>query len=160
VAGGVVPAAATVTWVIWASLGDVSGPRLAVVEQPDGVVLYERPIEVSETFVLEHTHSVTRRLVVETFSIADENTVAIEEMWFDEFGPNLPAGPEHVGDHATFLRDGDGYKVVHHGHPIGTVPLRVGSTGVGHVLTFQNGERLRLLDVARPGAWVELIVQP
>jgi hypothetical protein len=49
--------------------------------------------------------------------------------------------------------------VIHHSHPIGVVPLRVGSATVDHTLTFADGERIRLLDIAPRGAWVDLIVR-
>jgi hypothetical protein len=122
-------------------------------------LLHARDIGVGDTFRLEHTHSVTGRLVVETFSVMDPTTIAIEELWFDAHGPNLPVGPERIGDHVTtFLQEDDGYRVLHHGRPLGTVPLMVGSPAVDHVLVFEDGQRLRLIDVAPPGARVELSV--
>jgi hypothetical protein len=137
-------------------------PHLAVVHRDGdggpGEVVYERAVEPGETFVLEHTHSVTRRLVRETFSVLDEETIALEELLFDEFGPNLPAGPE-VFDHAvTWVHEDGAYRVLHHGHPIGVVPLRVGSAEVDHTLTFADGDRVRLLGIAPRGAWVDLII--
>jgi hypothetical protein len=83
----------------------------------------------------------------------------MEELWFDEFGPNLPAGPEQIGSvTTTFHREADGFRVVHHGRLLPTVPLRVGSASVDHVLTFIDGADLRLLEIARAGAYVELRV--
>ena len=142
-------------------LGGVRGGdlRLVVIDHDSGAVVYTRPVEIGERFVLEHTHSVTRRPIVETFSVADEETIAIEELWFDEFGPNLPAGPEQLGDHAEFLHEDGAFRVLHHGFPIGTVPLRVGSPAVDHVLTFSDDERVRLRDIARSGAWLDLVVR-
>lgn len=131
---------------------------LAVVDHGTGSVVFERDMEVGETFELRHTHSVTRREVVETFSVADETTLAIEELVFDAHGPNLPAGPEHVGPHVTYETDGDVVRVRHHTQPIGTLPLMVGSAAVDHTVIFADGERLRLLDVVRRGSRVELTV--
>ena len=145
--------------VIWTQSSGGDGPRLVVIEQPAGDVVYERSIEVGDTFVLEHTHSVTKRLVVETFSVADTETIAIEELWFDEFGPNLPAGAEVFDHDVTFLHEDGAYRVLHHGFEIGLIPLRVGSPDVDHVLIFADQERVRLLDIARRGAWVDLVVR-
>ncbi len=141
---------------------DGAGPHFEVRDQRTGEVFYSRPIDVGETFVLEHTHSVTRRLVVETFSALDGETIAIEEMWFDRNGPNLPTGPEPLGDgETTFIYEDDGsYRVIHHSYPLGTVPLLVGSESVNHTLTFDDGDRIRLLDIAKRGTAVEFIVRP
>lgn len=149
---------------LWLLASQVSGagatPRLVIVNHEVGDAVYERAIEVGESFRLEHTHSVTRRPVVETFSVDDAQVLAIEELWFDTWGPNLPTGPEPIGDGlTTYLEEDDGYRVLHHGHPIGTVPIRVGSETVDHVLIFDDGERLRLLDLARAGAHVELTIR-
>jgi hypothetical protein len=154
-----VAAAAAVVW-LWPG---ASGLRLAVVDrgtgQGPGEVVYERAVEPGEAFVLEHTHSVTRRVVRETFSVLDGETIALEELWFDEFGPNLPAGPEVFDHEVTWLHEEGAYRVVHHSHPIGVVPLRVGSAEVDHTLTFADGEQIRLLDIAPRGAWVDLVVR-
>ncbi len=138
------------------------GSRFEVRDQSTGEVYYSRSIEPGETFILEHTHSVTRRLVAETFSALDGETIAIEEMWFDRNGPNLPTGPEPLGDgETTFIYEDDGsYRVIHHSYPLGTVPLLVGSESVNHTLTFDDGDRIRLLDIAARGTAVEFIVRP
>jgi hypothetical protein len=125
----------------------------------EGRAAFARDVAVGETFRLEHTHSVTRRPVVETFSVQDETTIAIEELWFDEPGPNLPAGPEPSGEGSTtFLREDGAFRVLHHGHAIGSLPLMVGSQDVDHQVVFEDGQRLRLLDVVRRGERVELAV--
>lgn len=130
---------------------------LSIVLQDDGRVVYERPVEVGERFELTHTHSVTQREIIETFSALDATTVAIEELWFDEHGANLPTGSERMGETTTtYLEESDGYRVLHHGHPIGSLPLLVGSPSVDHELRFADGERVRLLDVAPAGARVEV----
>lgn len=155
----VVLAAAAALVFVWSGTGD---PRLVVLARSGegaGEVVYERAVEPGETFVLEHTHSVTRRLVRETFSVLDGETIALEELWFDEFGPNLPAGPEVFDHDVTWLHEDGAFRVLHHTHPIGVVPLRVGSAEVDHALTFADGEQVRLLDIAPRGAWVDLIVR-
>jgi hypothetical protein len=135
------------------------GTQFVIMEQPAGEVVYQRSIEVGETFVLEHEHSVTRRPVIETFSVADPDTIAIEELSFDVFGANLPAGPEVFDHDVTFLHEDGAYRVLHHGFEIGLIPLRVGSSDVDHVLTFSDQERVRLLEITRRGAWVDLLVR-
>lgn len=142
--------------------GRGNGPHFEVRDQRSGEVYYSRSMEVGEMFDLEHTHSVTRRLVVETFSALDGETIAIEEMRFDQNGPNLPTGPEPLGDgETTFINEDDGsYRVIHHSYPLGTVPLLIGSASVDHTLTFADGERIRLLDIAERGTAVEFTVRP
>ncbi|MFW6203469.1 MAG: DUF1850 domain-containing protein [Actinomycetota bacterium] len=156
VAIGIVAAATGVAW-----RTDALGSRveLAVVDHDTGEALYARPVEVGERFVLEHTHSVTKRPVLETYSVAAADAIALEELWFDEFGPNLPAGPEQLGGEVSFLHEDGGYRVLHHGYVIGEVPLRVGGPEVDHSLTFADGERIRLLDFVPRGAWVDLEVR-
>ncbi len=152
----VVAAAAVVAWRAGTPSG---GLRFALVDHESGEVVYERPVEIGERLVLEHTHSVTKRPVLETFSVAAPGTMALEELWFDEFGPNLPAGPEQLGGEVTFLHEDGGYRVLHHGRVMGQVPLRVGGPEVNHRLVFADGERLRLLDILPRGAWVDLEVR-
>jgi hypothetical protein len=151
--------AVVVGTVVWGGATGAQTTVLTLVDHDTGDVVYERQTEVGETFELRHTHSVTRREVVETFSVLDETTLAIEELVFDEHGPNLPAGPQHVGAHATYETDGDLVRVRHHGEPIGTLPLMVGSESVDHTVVFEDGQRLRLLDVVRRGGRVELIAE-
>jgi hypothetical protein len=155
-------AAATTAW-WWSAAGPAAGPavppglQLQVWDHERAVALHTRQVTAGETFVLRHTHSVTRRPVVETFSVAGPAGIAMEELWFDEFGPNLPAGPEQIGEVTTTFHAEDGaFRVEHHGRLLPTVPLRVGSASVDHVLTFSDGTRLRLLDLTRPAAFVEI----
>lgn len=147
--------AVMLTFLLLSGGGD--GPRLVIHDLERDELVYARPVEVGERFDLEHVHSVTGRRVVETFSVLDATTVAIEELWFDEHGANLPRGPERIGDSmTTYIEEADGYRVVHDSYAIGSLPLLVGSTGVDHVMIFADGERLRLLDVARAGARIEV----
>ena len=121
---------------------------------------YERSVGVGDEFELAHTHSVTKRLVRETFLVADADTIAMEVLWFDTFGANLPTGPERIGEvTTTFETTDDGYRVLHHSRPIGSVPLLVGGPEVDHTLTFADGEQVRLLEVAPARSAVELAVR-
>lgn len=146
----------------WHATGASGGGQATSFEVWDhgrGEVAFARELEVGDRFRLEHTHSVTRRPVVETFSVGDASTIALEELWFDEPGPNLPAGADAVGHAgATFLHEDGAFRVLHHGHPIGSLPLMVGGVGVDHQLVFEDGQRVRLLDVVRRGERVELTV--
>ena len=136
------------------------GPRFEIYDHATGTVAYERPVAEGATITLEHVHSVTKRPVRETFSVHDANTIALEELWFDAFGPNLPAGPEQTGDTTTtFIREDGGFRVLHHSKPIGVVPVRVGSPDVDHTVIFEDGSAVRLLDVAARGAHVDLRVR-
>ena len=159
----IVAVTASVTGVVlYATLTGGGGTsQFEVRDQLSGEVYYARPMELGETFTLQHIHSVTRRPVIETFSVLDAETVAIEEMWFDQPGPNLPTGPEQLGDgETTFIYEDDGsYRVVHHSYPIGSVPLLVGSESVNHTLTFTDSDDIRLLDIAERGTAVEFTIR-
>ncbi len=146
--------------VVGSSLRPADRVWFEVYDHGESSVVYERPVELGEVFRLEHTHSVTRRPVVEVFAVDAEPQIVLEELRFDEFGPNLPAGPESYGDRrTTFLHEDGAYRVLHHSYPIGTVAIRVGSEAVDHMLIFSDDERVRLLDLVRRGEHVEFAVQ-
>ena len=136
------------------------GPPVLELRDPvTGEVLLERGVAVGEELVLTHTHSVTRRPVIERFSVNTDHVLTLESMEFDEPGPNLPTGPERFGEQMTSFETVDGvYRVVHHGYPIGSVTLRAGGVDVDHTLTFGDGEQVRLLELTRTGGPVELRV--
>lgn len=149
---------AGVTWLVQSTADGPDELRLEVYDHSTQQTVHTRVVEPGEIVRMRHTHSVTRRPVFETFSVTADG-VAMEELWFDEFGPNLPAGPEDIGGtRTTFVIENGAFRVLHHGRLLPTVPLRVGSPSVEHVLTFADGTRLRLLDVAAPAAHVELRV--
>ncbi len=148
--------AATLTVTLWPGAASTG---LAVVDRSTGEVVYERQVEVGEEFRLAHRHSVTRRMVYETFSVLDADTVAVEELWFDAFGANLPAGPEEVeGEQTRFVSEDGAYRVIHDSRPLGVLAVRAGSPEVNHVIRFEDGEELRLLDAARAGAHIDVVV--
>lgn len=150
--------AAGAVWWGWSVADGGDGLRLEVVDHSRAELVHTRPVRPGERFEVRHYHSVTRRLVVETFSMSADG-IAIEELWFDQPGPNLPVGPEEIGGvTTTFLFEEGAFRVLHHGRLLPTLPLRVGSPGVDHVLAFADGGRLALLDVSEPGAFVELRV--
>ncbi len=154
VVGGVLGA---VAWVVGPGAGTATA-TFQVMDHTSDEVVFERELPIGSDLELEHVHSVTKRPVQERFSVGDDTTLLLEELIFDDFGPNLPAGPEAVGDHASWSKVDGVYHVDHHGQEIGSVPLMVGSASVDHRLHFHDGEQLRLLDVARSGSRVELRV--
>ncbi|MGH3739431.1 MAG: DUF1850 domain-containing protein, partial [Micromonosporaceae bacterium] len=136
--------------------GPAGGMRLEVWDARAERVVHHRPVTAGERFTLRHVHSVTRRPVRETYS-ATTDGVAMEELWFDTFGANLPAGPERIGPvTTTFLVEDHGYRVLHHGRLMPVVPLLTGRPRVNHELLFTDGSRLRLLDLVPPSTPLEL----
>ncbi|MFP4312538.1 MAG: DUF1850 domain-containing protein, partial [Nitriliruptoraceae bacterium] len=136
-----------------------SSPSIVLREGATGPVLFERAVEPGERVELHHTHSVTRRPVVEIFGVDTTPTLTLEGMLFDHPGPNLPTGPERFGDRLTSFTTVDGvYRVDHHAYPIGRVTILVGRPSVDHTLVFQDGTRVRFLDLTRAGAAIELEV--
>ncbi|WP_238580892.1 DUF1850 domain-containing protein [Streptomonospora alba] len=134
--------------------------RFVAADAGSGRVVLSVPVAAGERVTLRYTHSVSKRPVEEEFSISATGGLLMQEMRFDTFGANLPAGPEHIGSTTTtFLRERDGYRVLHHGRPLGDVQLMVNSSRSGQVLLLPGGERVRLLDVADYGTRVELSVR-
>ncbi len=164
VAVTIVAATAVVLGVVLVAIawppGQAPGPAILELADPDtGEVLYERSVAQGAEVVLTHTHSVTRRPVVERFSVNPDLVLTLESMEFDEPGPNLPTGPERFGEQMTTFTTVDGvYRVDHHGYPIGSVTLRTGGAEVDHTLTIGDDEQVRLLELTRAGGPVELRV--
>ena len=154
-------AAILAAWLLVATVsgGAAAGPgglRLEIWDTGAGRLLHSREVAAGERFTLRHVHSVTRRPVRETYS-ATAAGIAMEELWFDTFGANLPAGPERIGGITTTFRVEDGgYRVLHHGRLLPTAPLLIGRPSVNHELFFADGDRLRLLELAPPSTPVEL----
>ncbi|MFP4148348.1 MAG: DUF1850 domain-containing protein [Nitriliruptoraceae bacterium] len=138
-----------------------SSPSVVLRDGATGQVLFERAVEPGERVELHHTHSVTRRPVVEIFGVDTTPTLTLEGMVFDHPGPNLPTGPERFGGRLTGFTTVDGvYRVDHHSYPIGSVTIGVGRPSVDHTLVFSDGTRVRFLDLTRAGAAIELEVLP
>nr|AGO97141.1 hypothetical protein [Streptomyces sp. CNT-179] len=117
------------------------------------------PVQIGDRIELGHTHSVHRRPVHEVYSVSPSAGLAMEEIRADAHGANLPSGPETVdGVTSTFVQEGEGYRVEHHGRPLGTVRMVVGTPDVDHRLTLPDRD-VRLLDLVDPRARVELFVQ-
>lgn len=158
---GVVLGVAALAGLLFTALPTGSDAELVLRDPDTGAELHRRAVMVGERFELHHTHSVTRRPVVETFGVDDVPGLTLEGMVFDHPGPNLPTGPERFGDRMTNFTTVDGvYRVDHHGYPIGRVTIRVGTPAVDHTLVFDDATSLRFLDLTRAGGGVEIEVQP
>ena len=153
------PALVLVLLVSMVLLSDSTGPGPAwfgVRGHRTGDVLLSLPVALGQRVELVHTHSVHRRPVHEVYSVSAADGLLMEEIRFDAHGANLPSGPETVGGvTTTFERVGSGYRADHHGRPLGTVRMVVGSAEVDHRLVV-DGKEIRLLDLAEPGTRIEL----
>lgn len=126
-----------------------------------GDILFTKALTVQETFTLHYIHSVTNQPVQEIFYVKNTKTLALKEMLYDSFGANLPVGPEVLaGETTTFAKEGDHYKVTYQNRTFTKVPLRVGQVVANHTLIFSDGQKLRFLDVAPGGAYVEYYLAP
>lgn len=124
-------------------------------------VVYKKLVKIGDTITLDYIHSVTNQPVYETFKVKNKDTLALVEMRYDSFGANLPVGPEKLADETTrfFVEEGY-YKITYPNREFDKVPLRVGQVVANHALTFSDGNRLRLLDIANGGAYIEYYVKP
>nr|WP_225443167.1 DUF1850 domain-containing protein [Lolliginicoccus lacisalsi] len=131
--------------------------RFEVFSHDTGEVVYSAPITPGEPITLDHIHSVHKRPVHEVFSVNEEGALTMREMVFDRIGANLPGGPETInGVTTTFLVEDGQFRVLHHDRPLGIVPMIVGNPSVGHRITVPGGTAVRLLDLVRSGARVDL----
>lgn len=125
-------------------------------DRESGRVAYARDVPIGQSFELRHRHSVTRRIVIERFSVPGDGTISLDELWFDKYGANLPAGPDQLPASAEFRTEGGAFRVIHHDQRLPSVPITLGSESVDHTIIFDDGVEVRLLDVARAGAAIEL----
>jgi len=134
---------------------------LQVRKYETGKIVYQKKLQLGETFTLTYIHSVTEQPVYEVFFVKDKNTLALKEMRYDSFGANLPVGPEKLRNEETkFIVEEDYYKILYQDRSFNIVPLRVGQVIADHTLVFEDGESLHLLDVADGGDYVEFYVLP
>ena len=106
---------------------------------------------------MTHIHSLTERMVRETYSVSEDGEIRIEELWFDAHGPNLPAGPEEYPDYTTTYEiDGNEITVDHHSHPLPTLNILVSSPDRERTLHFADGHSQPLYDISGYGTPVEV----
>lgn len=124
-------------------------------------LLYSRLMKIGEPFVLEYTHSVTNRPVMEFYKVDNELQIALEEMRFDEIGANLPIGPEMIdGTMTEFNVKDEYYQVIYHNRLFDSLPLQVGRIIANHALLFESGERLFLQDILEEGSYIVITLRP
>lgn len=124
-------------------------------------VIFSKYLRVGEAFTLEFTHSVTKRPVYEVYYVKDRDTLALKEMRFDAYGPNLPAGPEKMGSETTeFIIEDGSYRVLFQNRTFDSIILRTGSVIANHTLVFEDGSRVPFLDVTPGGTLVVYHVRP
>lgn len=126
-----------------------------------GKILFKKRLAVNETFTLHYIHSVTNQPVDEIFYVKDPSTLALKEMHYDSFGANLPVGPEKLRNETTkFIKEDDYYKIIYENRTFDVIPLRIGQVVADHTLIFEDGSRVRFLDIANGGDYVEFYVSP
>jgi len=136
------------------------GPLLVVIDEATRQPIVSRPVVHGEQIRLEHVHSVTGRRIEEVFVVLDDQRLGMVSLAFDRHGANLPTGPEVVGGRSTtYIEKADGsILVLHHDRPLPAIGMVVGSPSVDHVLIFEDGDRVRLLDVAEQWSHIEIKV--
>ncbi len=137
-----------------------TGAALIVRDVGADEVVAAREVHVGDEVELRHRHSVTRRPIRERFSVLDRERLALEELWFDAHGPNLPAGPDQVPPQAEWTAEDGAYRVIHPSTPQPSVPVATGSADVDHRVLLPNGEELVLLEHVEAGTLVELAIAP
>ncbi|MDW7671812.1 MAG: DUF1850 domain-containing protein [Bacillota bacterium] len=106
--------------------------------------------EAGDTFHITWTHSVTNQPVKEVYQINDNLMIGIQEMFFNEHGPNLPFGPE--GGTQWEIRDGM-FRVYNYDTVFEALPVRIGQIVADHTLYYQE-HIIALREVSRPGGFV------
>lgn len=106
-----------------------------------------------ERFVLRWTHTVTLRPVEEEYLVDPDRRLSLQQMVFDQYGPNLPAGPEG----GTVWRvEADRWVVT--GYDIHVDRLNLGLSHIDHRLRV-GGRELDLIRAYRPNGLVRLQVE-
>lgn len=115
-------------------------------------LLYQIWIKPEDTFSIHWTHSVTKQPVIETYYVQEELTIGIKEMFFNEHGPNLPAGPE--SGTKWEIKDGM-FRVYNYDVSFEKLPVRIGQVVADHTFYYSHHE-VPLRELASPGGFVEI----
>jgi hypothetical protein len=111
------------------------------------------PIASGAEFQLQWTHTVTRRPIIETYRVQPDRQLALVQMIFDQYGPNLPAGPEGG---TTWRIERDRWVVT--GYQVELAALGFGVGPYGHELQV-GSRRLDLLRAAGSDRLLKLSVE-
>lgn len=106
-----------------------------------------------DRFTLRWTHTVTLRPVEEGYEIGADRRLYLRQMVFDEYGPNLPAGPE---EGTVWRVEQDRWVVT--GYRIHVDRLNLGLSHIDHRLTA-GGRELDLIRATEPNGLVRLQVE-
>ncbi|MGE5673549.1 MAG: DUF1850 domain-containing protein [Mycobacterium leprae] len=116
-------------------------------------LLWAVPVSAGARFQLNWIHTVTRRPITETYEIELDGRLHLVEMVFDQYGPNLPAGPE---EGTTWRIERDRWVVT--GYSLRTTTLNLGVGPFGHALEVA-GHRWDMLAGAGADRLVRLEVK-
>ncbi|MDM8534577.1 DUF1850 domain-containing protein [Clostridiaceae bacterium HSG29] len=115
-------------------------------------VIYQVPAHVNDDVSVLWTHSVSRRPIVETYTINDQLKFDIKEMQFDTYSANLPSQPENDTKwefHDEYIR------VYNYDVEFEEIPIVIGKVIANHILQY-NDKEVVLKDVYRPGGYVKV----
>lgn len=131
--------------------------RIYDADRDDGVqpVIYQTAVGGENELVLRWKHSVTKQYVTEKFRINGDRGFDVVEMIFNEYGPNLPKGPEM----GTKWEIKDGYfRVYNYNLSFDELPVRIGQVVAEHFIDFR-GKEIPLNIVDEPGGYVIVRVE-
>lgn len=117
-------------------------------------ILYQERVNNESFFSIHWIHSVSRRPIIETYKIEDNNEISLFEMIFDSFSPNLPSSPEY---HTKWEYFENYIKVTGYDLVFTEVPVVIGQVIADHTLYFKD-QIIPLKDLYKPGGYVKIKV--
>lgn len=117
-------------------------------------VIFQDAVGNEDLFSVHWIHSVSRRPVIETYKIENNNQISIHEMIFDSFSANLPARPEYNTKWEFF---DDHIRVTNYDVIFDAVPVVIGKIVADHTLYFKD-KIVPLKDLYKPGGYVKIRV--
>ncbi len=117
-------------------------------------VIYQVPVHVNDDVSVLWTHSVSRRPIVETYTVNDQLKFDIKEMRFDTYSANLPSKPE-CGTKWEF--HDDYIRVYNYDVEFDEIPIVIGKVVANHILQY-NDKEVVLKDIYKPGGYVKVRV--
>lgn len=117
-------------------------------------VIVELPVDVGDEFSVRWTHSVSKRPVIETYTITEALQIDTKEMIFDTFSANLPAQP----DYQTKWEYHDDYiRVYNFDRTYDELPVVIGAIVANHKLEYKD-KLITLKEEYKLGGFVKLRV--